>query len=159
MSKPSQDRPRRGGTANGQNDTDLAETITSEKEYSVGYRRPPKHTRFQSGVSGNPAGRRRHSRNFTTLVNEELNRSVAVREGGKVRKMPKRTALLLGLINRALQGDLRANGIMIQLLQRIEADQTTRDQPGEVSSRHDEQTLAAYARWLLSTNSDKTEKE
>jgi Family of unknown function (DUF5681) len=156
MSTPSRDRPRRGETANGRNNTDHAEEIIAEKEYSVGYGRPPKHSRFRVGESGNPTGRPKRSRNLESLVSDELNRSVAVREGGKVRKMPKRAALLAGLINKALHGDLRAIGILIPLLQRIEADQTTRDQPGEVLSQDDEETVAAFLRRMLSTDPDKT---
>src|SRR6202022_3261656 len=35
-------------------------------EYDVGYGKPPKHTRFRAGQSGNPAGRRKGVRNLMT---------------------------------------------------------------------------------------------
>jgi len=106
--------------------------------YEIGYGKPPKHTRFHAGASGNLSGRPRRSRNLTSLVSEELSKSVAVREGGKVRKLPKRVAFVVGFINKALQGDLRAIGILIPLLQRIEADQMARDQPDQPLSQHDQ---------------------
>ena len=31
--------------------------MTDEKTYSVGYKRPPQHTRFKAGQSGNPKGK------------------------------------------------------------------------------------------------------
>lgn len=36
----------------------------------VGYKKPPKHTQFKKGQSGNPAGRTEGSFNFTTIIAE-----------------------------------------------------------------------------------------
>ena len=52
----------------------------------VGYKRPPKHTRFQPGRSGNAAGRRKHDRNFKTDLMEELREMIVIRENGRERK-------------------------------------------------------------------------
>jgi Family of unknown function (DUF5681) len=41
-------------------------------EYTVGYGRPPQHTRFQPSRSGNPKGRAKSSKNLSTLFSEEL---------------------------------------------------------------------------------------
>lgn len=41
---------------------------TKEGNYEVGYRRPPRQTRFKKGRSGNPRGRPPGSRNFASLV-------------------------------------------------------------------------------------------
>ena len=43
-----------------------------DKDYEVGYKKPPKHTQFQPGQSGNPAGRPPKSRNLKRLVDEVL---------------------------------------------------------------------------------------
>jgi Family of unknown function (DUF5681) len=32
-----------------------------DSDYQVGYGKPPQHTRFKKGESGNPAGRPRHA--------------------------------------------------------------------------------------------------
>jgi hypothetical protein len=37
-------------------------------DYAVGYRRPPLHSRFQPGVSGNPPGRPKGAANLKTLM-------------------------------------------------------------------------------------------
>ena len=88
-------------------DADAA-AASGPPDYAVGYGRPPTHTRFRKGRSGNPAGRPRGSRSLPALVAAELDRPVAVREGGAVRRMRKRQALAASLVNKALQGDGRA---------------------------------------------------
>jgi hypothetical protein len=40
--------------------------------YEVGYGRPPKHTRFRKGQSGNPKGRPKGAKAFNTIVRETL---------------------------------------------------------------------------------------
>ena len=41
---------------------------SSEQRYEVGRGKPPVHTRWKPGQSGNPGGRPKHSRNFGTIV-------------------------------------------------------------------------------------------
>ena len=42
-------------------------------DYAVGYGKPPKHTRFKKGRSGNPRGRPRGAKNLSTLLFGALN--------------------------------------------------------------------------------------
>ena len=57
--------------------------------YEVGYRRPPVHTRFQAGVSGNPSGRRKGAKNLRTLVENILREKIPLREGSVTKKITK----------------------------------------------------------------------
>ena len=84
-------------------------------EYEVGYRRPPKATRFKPGRSGNPKGRPKGSPNLATDLSAELGEQITVREGGQARRVSKQRALIKSLTAKALQGDVRATTALLAL--------------------------------------------
>jgi hypothetical protein len=84
----------------------------------VGYRRPPKATRFKPGQSGNPKGRPRGSANLATDLAAELNEQITVREGGQAQRISKQRALIKSLMAKALQGDVRATTALLALYAR-----------------------------------------
>jgi hypothetical protein len=88
-------------------------------EYDVGYRRPPKATRFQPGRSGNPKGRPRGSPNLATDLSAELAEQITVREGGQARRISKQRALIKSLTAKALHGDVRATTALLALYARV----------------------------------------
>jgi Family of unknown function (DUF5681) len=77
-------------------------------EHDVGYKRPPKHTRFRPGQSGNPAGRRKNVRNFKTDLMEELREIIVIRENGHERKISKQRAFIKAMVAAAIKSDVRA---------------------------------------------------
>jgi hypothetical protein len=78
-------------------------------QYEVGYGKPPKHTRFQKGRSGNPRGRPRGSKGWTKLLREAVLAKVEVRENGRPRrKITKLEVAITQLVNKTAGGDLRA---------------------------------------------------
>ena len=83
--------------------------------YEVGYKKPPKHTRFKKGQSGNPKGRPKGSRNFSTDVKATLSQSVRVTEGGKAKTISTQLATLLRLREAALRCDARALDRLLEL--------------------------------------------
>ena len=85
-------------------------------EYEVGYGKPPRHTRFAKGQSGNPRGRSPGARNLKTLVNWTLDQLVIVTENGTRRKVSKGEAMVTQIANRAASGDLRATKIVLDFL-------------------------------------------
>src|SRR5262250_1952537 len=88
-------------------------------EYEVGYRKPPKATRFQAGASGNPKGRPKGSTNLATDLSAELSEHITVREGGQARRVTKQRALIKSLTAQALQGDVRATTALLALYARV----------------------------------------
>ena len=90
-------------------------------DYSVGYGRPPTATRFKHGHSGNPKGRPKGSKNFSTHFEEELSQQVTLVENGKRRRMTKRQALAKQLTNKALSNDARAAALVLDHIRRTEA--------------------------------------
>ena len=73
--------------------------------YEVGYRRPPRHTRFKPGQSGNPRGRPRGRGNMRSVVKRVMNEKVAVRQGETTRAVPMGQAILLAQATKAVKGD------------------------------------------------------
>jgi hypothetical protein len=76
--------------------------------YEVGYGKPPRHSQFQPGQSGNPRGRRKGLRNLKTDVQQALSAPVTVMEGGHRRTRSTQQGLLYVLRELALHGNPRA---------------------------------------------------
>jgi Family of unknown function (DUF5681) len=89
-------------------------------DYTIGYGRPPQHTRFQPGRSGNPKGRPKDTKNLSTLFTEELARTITLTENGKRKKMSKRQALAKQLVNKALGNDPKAAALVLDQIRRSE---------------------------------------
>jgi Family of unknown function (DUF5681) len=93
-------------TADG--DADHKNQPSAERAYSVGYGRPPAHTRFQPGRSGNPKGRPKGAFNLKDQRRRVYTDMISLREGNGRRKVPAVVAVDVVLMHKALQGDLRA---------------------------------------------------
>jgi Family of unknown function (DUF5681) len=99
----------------------------NSSDYEVGYGKPPQHTQFKKGHSGNIKGRPRGSRNASTLLDEALRERVIVTENGVRRSLTKLEATLKQLVNKAAQGDHRAMQLLLaHQIPRIEEHQASR---------------------------------
>lgn len=74
----------------------------------TGYGRPPEHTRFKPGKSGNPKGRPKHSKNLKSIIQQALTSTVTVRENGRLRSVSKIEGVVLSQLERALKGNEKA---------------------------------------------------
>ncbi len=88
----------------------------SDKDYKVGYGKPPQRTRFRKGQSGNPRGRPKGARGFKTDLRAELSEKVKVTEHGRTRHLTKQQVIVKALAAKAIRGDTRAISILIDLI-------------------------------------------
>jgi hypothetical protein len=112
--------------------------------YTVGYGRPPTHSRFRPGQSGNPAGRRKGVRNLSTDVKRALKVPVKVNEGGRTRAISTQEGALMVLREKALKGDARALDRLLELARLFNND-AGEIGPGQALCADDQAILAAYA--------------
>jgi hypothetical protein len=97
--------------------------------YDTGYKRPPKHTQFKKGQSGNPKGRPKGVKNIATDIKEELEEFVQITEGNKTFLVTKQRALIKALLSKASKGDVRAAQTLLGL--KAEVDHREQEQGTE----------------------------
>jgi hypothetical protein len=84
----------------------------------VGYRRPPVSGQFKKGSSGNPKGRPKGSRNFLTLLEQELAQKVVVNENGRRKTITRLQAMVKRMVAGAMQGDQRQLLTVVEILRK-----------------------------------------
>lgn len=108
--------------------------MANKEEYEVGYRKPPKATRFKKGQSGNPKGRPKGTRNFKTDLEDVLRQRVTLREGGRERKVSTQHAIIRAAAAKALKGDTRATRMIAEWVLALIPDDAENDPTERVSS-------------------------
>jgi hypothetical protein len=84
--------------------------------YDVGYGKPPKHSQWRKGQSGNPRGPKKGSRALKTDLDEALNATLSITVGGKKRRGTTQALTMYALAIRSATGDLRASKQLTDLV-------------------------------------------
>lgn len=110
---------------------------------AVGYKKPPKHSRFKKGQSGNPSGRRK-GRSSTVKDNDEpfLSTKIGATVAGKRVRIARRDAAKERLFSIAMGGNIQAFALLFKL---DTANDNKRDEEQWLS---DEQLDALIERYL-----------
>jgi len=88
------------------------------RNYNVGYAKPPKATQFKRGKSGNPAGRPKGSKNYMTVLITAAKEKITVTINGRPQRISKFEAICKQIMNNALKGDARAQRQVFDLMAR-----------------------------------------
>ena len=98
--------------------------MAGKGDYEVGYGRPPIHTRWRKGTSGNKKRGPNRVKPLSALLREVVQKKIIVADECGRRRISKLEAALTQLANRAAQGDPRA---MQQLLRIAQATDPSAD--------------------------------
>jgi hypothetical protein len=89
----------------------------ADREYDVGYGKPPKRTQFRKGQTGNPKGRPKGTKNIARIVDQVCRERVRVKgENGNYYYMTKMQAIMTQLTNQAARGDIKATRMCFAIL-------------------------------------------
>src|SRR4051812_12927785 len=89
----------------------------------VGYKKPPKHTQFQPGQSGNPKGRPKKVATVNEVFLKELQSRVSMTtSSGKKRKISMLEAIAKRQANLAVSGDPKAARLVLDQLRGLNPD-------------------------------------
>ncbi|WP_022698177.1 DUF5681 domain-containing protein [Euryhalocaulis caribicus] len=88
-----------------------------KRDYEIGYGKPPRHSRFKPGQSGNPKGRPKGARNAATVIRRLLDTNIAVREGGKTRHAPFMEVMLRKMSHGAINGSMKDQVLFLKTVQ------------------------------------------
>src|SRR5215208_5925759 len=125
-------------------------------DYEVGKYRPPKHSQFKPGHSGNPKGRRKKSAHVGATMDQLLNQKVSVLVDGEKRKMTGIEALLRKSFAEALKGDHRMMKMFLDFAKR-RSDATAGD--FEATQKDDEGLNDKITDLLARIEADKQKEE
>ena len=114
----------------------------TERDYAVNYRKPPLHTRFKKGQSGNPRGR--PAKNLPALLVAALNEPVLVTEDGRRRKITKREAVIGQLVNKSARADLCATKMLIDMMKDVEQKAGMAPPPETSPTPADEEVIEQF---------------
>jgi hypothetical protein len=88
-------------------------------DYEVGYRKPPHHSRFNKGNSGNPKGRPKQAFDFDTAMKNALAFHVMVKEGTTTQEVRADEAIVKLLLHKASAGEPHMLELLMDLYKRV----------------------------------------
>lgn len=114
------------------------------KEYEIGYKKPPRETRFRKGCSGNPSGRPKGSQNTIKLLEELLNQKISVLQDGKKRKISKKTAIMMQMVNAAVKGDPKSVQTLLPYMTIIDNKNEEKETAKDNLSKDDKEIITNF---------------
>ena len=86
-----------------------------QKDYKVGYKRPPQHTQWKKGQCGNPKRQyKRAPKGTVALIDAAFEARIDIVENGASRRVSVFEAILLQLWCKEMAGDKRATTVQLK---------------------------------------------
>ena len=117
-----------------------------DPDYEVGYGKPPKHSQFKKGKSGNPGGRPSCSGSLASLVEKQGSQEISVTENGEKKIMNKFEILVSAQFSKASKGNVAAAKFLAGLKQDAEHTETANN--SDPFGEEDEEVLLEEIDWL-----------
>ncbi|QGX98549.1 hypothetical protein EI983_09780 [Roseovarius faecimaris] len=99
---------------------------------AIGYGKPPRHSRFRKGQSGNPRGRPK-GKKAGIPYETVLGQMVTLRDGGQERRITAAEAFLLQLSKQGLEGDGAAARASLAAIEEARRRRITSQEPEGIS--------------------------
>jgi Family of unknown function (DUF5681) len=103
-------------------DTTAQENLSNQTREMVGYKKPPMHSRFKPGQSGNRTGRPKGAFSAKGLFRKVMNEKLTVTDKGRLRKLSSAELAFMALRNKVMKGDLKAIQLWLELAVKWELD-------------------------------------
>lgn len=97
-----------------------------ERNYPIGYMKPPTHSQFTKGKSGNPSGRPKQVTNMKKELEKALAKRVVVKTPDGPEDIDMLTLLVRSLINSAVKGAVGSQKLLASLIQQYEIGASAR---------------------------------
>jgi hypothetical protein len=88
-------------------------------DYPVGYKKPPVHTRFKPGQSGNPRGRPKRKPTESERLRKVLESRLPITENGKKKSLPVSEVVLKQLGKQSAEGKLAAIRLLFKIMEQL----------------------------------------
>jgi hypothetical protein len=105
--------PKQPGAEPSETNVEARDVERGQRDYAVGRGRPPLHSRYQPGQSGNPSGRPRRRRNLKTEIKDALSKKVKIRDGEKEQEVSLVTANIIAHGYKGAKGDARSAALFL----------------------------------------------
>lgn len=140
-------------------------STNKKRDYEVGRGKPPAHTRFQKGKSGNPRGRPKGKVtriDFDEALDQVLSTLVPVNENGRQRKITVLRAMFKQTALKSLKGHHASTSLLMQMATRTArtgSDHQVATQSDAQSRKEFESFMREIADNLDTTSGNETQKD
>ncbi|HEY8005641.1 MAG TPA: DUF5681 domain-containing protein [Methylocella sp.] len=98
---------------------EMARKSSGQTDYKIGKGRPPRHTRWEKGTSGNPGGKKKGAVNLETTFQEAVIRPVTLTLNGEKKVISALDALVMRLFDNGIKGDIKAINSILDRIERL----------------------------------------